>query len=249
MNSVLQTILQTGMVEDEAGQAYPLQSALDEAECRFLSTLIHENPDIRKTLEIGCAHGISSLCICEETRHRLSARHLIVDPEQNGDSWRGIGVTNLRRAGFTHFELLEQPSEYALPRLAQAECGSFDLVFVDGWHTFDHTLLDLFYANRLIRVGGYIVVDDYNWPAVHRAVSYVQNYPAYRFSGAAGGGSGWKRRMARLFRMVVPRRIGRFLLPQQVHEALYRYRLGEDSIIALRKVAVDDRRWDWYEHF
>jgi hypothetical protein len=28
------------------------------------------------------------------------------------------------------------------------------LVFVDGWHTFDYTLLDLFFADLLTEVGG-----------------------------------------------------------------------------------------------
>lgn len=244
-----QAILRTGKVQDASGQTYSLNSSIDEDECRFLSALIDNDPEIRKTLEVGCAHGISSLCISAATARRNAARHVIIDPEQNGDGWKGIGVANLRRAGVTHFELIEEPSEYALPRLAQAEGGSFDLVFIDGWHTFDHTLLDMFYANRLIRIGGYIVVDDYNWPAVHKAVSYFRNYPAYKFRGAAGHGAGWKRRLARLFRSSVPRIVGRYVLPEGIHEALYRYHLGDDSIVALQKVAVDDRRWNWYEKF
>jgi hypothetical protein len=41
--------------------------------------------------------------------------------------------------------VLREPSFLAMPRLL-ARGAKFDLVFVDGWHTFDFTLLDMFYA-------------------------------------------------------------------------------------------------------
>jgi predicted O-methyltransferase YrrM len=249
LNDLLRTILQTGEVRDAAGQTHPLASALDRAECDLLSSVIENDRNIRRTLEVGCAHGISSLCICAATMARSSAHHVIIDPEQNGAGWKGIGVANLGRAGFKHFELIEEPSEYALPRLSGTETGSFDLVFIDGWHTFDHTMIDLFYANRLIRIGGYIVIDDYNWPAVRKAVSYFGNYPCYQYFGSTGHGVAWKRGLARLLRMLIPQTIGKHFMPKRIHEALYLYNWGDDSIAVLRKVEADNRSWNWYEGF
>lgn len=55
---------------------------------------------------------------------------------------------------------------------------SFNLIFIDGWHTFDQMMLDMFYANRLVRIGGYIIIDDCNWESVAVALSYYMNYPA-----------------------------------------------------------------------
>ncbi|MCH9013660.1 MAG: class I SAM-dependent methyltransferase, partial [Proteobacteria bacterium] len=120
-------------------------------------------------MEIGCAFGLSSLHICSALSGRGAAHHVIIDPFQQ-KHWHGIGIANLRRAGFDFFEHIEEPSEFALPALAREQSGTFDMVLIDGWHTFDHTLLDFFYANRLIRVGGYILVDDCNMPAVNRAI-------------------------------------------------------------------------------
>jgi len=159
MNNILEEILRTGLVRDESGKTHRLRGHIDRSEGEFLFQLIRSRSDITRTMEIGCAYGISSQYICSAISGRDSAKHIIVDPFQHTD-YHGTGITNLRRAGFDFFTLVETPSEIYLPELIREESGHFDLVFIDGWHTFDHTLLDLFYANRLIRTGGYIVVDD-----------------------------------------------------------------------------------------
>lgn len=60
--------------------------------------------------------------------------------------YHSIARANIERAGLArHFRVLREPSFLAMPRLL-ARGAKFDLVFVDGWHTFDFTLLDMFYA-------------------------------------------------------------------------------------------------------
>ena len=55
-----------------------------------------------------------------------------------------------------------------------------DLVFIDGWHTFDYTLVDAFYANELLRVGGYLVIDDAQHSGVAKCVRYIEpNYKSF----------------------------------------------------------------------
>jgi hypothetical protein len=48
----------------------------------------------------------------------------------------------------------------------------FDLAFVDGNHRFDRVFVDLVYLGRLLRPDGVVFVDDYQLPAVARAVSF-----------------------------------------------------------------------------
>jgi hypothetical protein len=56
--------------------------------------------------------------------------------------------------------------QIALPRfLGEARC--FHLVFVDGNHGFDGVFL-----GRLVHPGGIVFVEDYQLPAVDRAVSF-----------------------------------------------------------------------------
>ena len=64
-----------------------------------------------------------------------------------------------------------EESQLALPRLL-GEALVFDLAFVDGNHRFDGVFVDLVYLGCLVRQGGIVFLDDYQLPAVARAVSF-----------------------------------------------------------------------------
>jgi predicted O-methyltransferase YrrM len=98
--------------------------------------------------------------------------------------------------------------------LLRKQPESFDLIFIDGWHTFDQTMLDMFYANRLVRMGGYILVDDCNWESVAAAVSYYMNYPAYEWlREPTMAARTRKMRVAKAGRTLLPPRIAHVILP------------------------------------
>jgi predicted O-methyltransferase YrrM len=241
---LLDDICEKGQVETSDGRILKLHSALSHEEGMFIQNLIGTNQTIARTLEIGCAYGMSSLHICSALRGRQGARHTIVDPFQTTD-WESVGVTNLKREGFDFFDLIEEGSEFALPRLARAHAGEFDLVLVDGMHTFDHTMLDCFYATRLLRVGGFLVVDDTNFASVSRVLSFVANYPCYEHYGRVFEWKlGWKAKTARaLLRML---RIPFSKLPYAERR---QRRSDKWSMIALRKRAPDLRSSDWHVDF
>ena len=48
----------------------------------------------------------------------------------------------------------------------------FEFAFVDGSHKFDRVFLDLWYLGHVLRKGSLIVLDDYDWPGVQKAVSF-----------------------------------------------------------------------------
>jgi len=250
MNPIIEEIYKTGLVYDERRNAHKLHSEISRSEGEFLSKLIRSDPSIHKTLEIGCAFGLSSLHICSALSEKDSAKHIIIDPLQHRN-WHGIGILNLKRAGFKCFKLIEKPSEFVLPNLAQNEPESFDLVFVDGYHTFDHTLLDLFYANRLVKVGGYIVIDDCKMPSVSKAVSYMVQYPAYRlhFNKLEGLKKMSLKRMVKYaIKAVIPQSIGGYLIPNNLYDNYYR-RLLYSSMVSLKKIEDDKRSWNWFKPF
>jgi predicted O-methyltransferase YrrM len=75
---------------------------------------------------------------------------------------------------------IESFSDEALPSLL-SERQEFDLCFVDGMHLFDYTLVDMYFAVRLVRVGGVIVLDDIKHPGVRPVMSYIDtNWPHVR---------------------------------------------------------------------
>src|SRR5262249_34872215 len=109
------------------------------------------------SLEIGLGFGISSLFICEAMAKVGGQRHIVIDSEKWDDS---VGLRHLDAAGFSHLiDFREQESQMALPQLIN-EGTRIDFAFIDGWHTFDHALIDFFYIDRLLPVGGIVAFDD-----------------------------------------------------------------------------------------
>ena len=132
-----------------------------------------EREGARQTIEIGLGYGVSALAVCEGLvrNGRDGACHVVVDPFQE-TRFEGRGLRLLEEAGRTSLvELHPEESQLVLPRLV-AEGRSFDLAFVDGNHRFDGVFLDLVYLGRLVRGGGIVFLDDYQLPAVARAVSF-----------------------------------------------------------------------------
>jgi predicted O-methyltransferase YrrM len=159
------------------------RSAISREEGRFLEGLA-ARPHVRNSIEVGCANGISSVCICSGLTSKANPSHTAIDPFQNSD-FQGRGVANVRRAGFSFFELIEQPSELALPDLLQRG-RSYELAFIDGLHTADQTLLDFYYLDRMIPVGGIIAIDDVNGRSVNKITHYVSTYPNYHLIATSG---------------------------------------------------------------
>jgi predicted O-methyltransferase YrrM len=226
MNSVLKEILETGRVSD-GKETLPLTSFMDEREGDLISKVV-ESVRPTTSLEVGFAYGVSTLFICEAlAKIGKPAQHIVVDPFQFSE-WRGIGLRNVKCAGYGQFlELREEPSEIALPQLLR-ENTVLDVAIIDGWHTFDHALVDLFYVNRMLRVGGVVVLDDSSMPAVGKLVDHILTYGCYRVFGVPSGPGLMARRLA------------------------YYARLKKSkwpSAIALEKIRQDERRWDWYRPF
>jgi predicted O-methyltransferase YrrM len=127
-----------------------------------------------RTIEIGLGYGISALHVCEGlllANAGAAARHTVVDPYQ-ATRFSDCGLQLLEEAGVSGLiEHHAEESQLALPRfLGQARL--FDLAFVDGNHRFDGVFVDLVYLGRLVRPGGIVFLDDYQLPAVARAVSF-----------------------------------------------------------------------------
>jgi len=181
--ALLDEIYECGEVVTPKGEVLKMHSGISRDEGKFIYNLIQSDPRINHTLEVGCAYGLSSLNICAALRGRDGAKHIIVDPFQN-TQWQSVGISNLIREGLSWFELIEERSEFALPRIVASRENQFEFIFIDGWHTFDHTMIDCFYATRLLDVGGYLVIDDANFPSISKVIRYLENYPCYQRVGS-----------------------------------------------------------------
>jgi Methyltransferase domain len=145
---------------------------------------LHEllrNAQPEKTLEVGLATGSSAVTICKFHKSSGRGSHTAIDPFQSATTaWNGEGVRQIRDAGLSDFfHLIENFDYLALPQLV-ADKQQFDFILIDGWHSFDYTLLDLFYADLLLREGGVLVIHDTGWPAVHRACRFLETHKPYK---------------------------------------------------------------------
>ena len=246
MDEIIQRIYDRGTVIGRSGKTHKLRACIDPREAEFLWSIIRGDASIARTLEVGCAYGLSSLAICSALQGREGASHTIIDPFENTD-WDGAGTLNLETAGLRFFELIETKSELALPELLYSFEGRFDLILIDGWHTFDHKLLDCFYATRLLRVGGYLAIDDVYFPAVRRAVDFLSNYPCYEVCGSVSYEikRSWKKALIRGLMSPVQRETWSAMLSRQLHQRIFDDQYS--TMLALRKGTEDRRNWDWHE--
>lgn len=248
----IETAFRTGKVRDADGAEHRLDASLHREECELLHGVLSRS-DARRTLEVGCANGISTMTICDAVAGREGARHTAVDNTQS-TYWKGVGRANAARCGFDFFDLVEEDSAYALPRMA-ASGERIDFALIDGWHSFDHALMDFFYINRMLRVGGLVAFDDASARSVNKVVRYVAAYPAYRVETTLERRN-WSvgRRLGHLARAalrpaanLVPARAAAVLLDGGLRS--YDGRRDNSSLVVFRKTAEDKRDFWWCPHF
>lgn len=161
MSALAEQIIDQHFTHDAAGKQIAGSSFISRAQGRALTELIQSDASILRTMEIGCAQGVSSLFICDALKGRPGARHTIVDPFQETD-WHGAGRAALSREGHDNYDFVEELSEILLPRWVQ-EGRQFDMIF----------------STELLRIGGYLAVDDTGMPPVAKAFRYVEQFPCY----------------------------------------------------------------------
>lgn len=249
MNTVLESIVKTRCTVLQTGEEIEATSYIDEA-CGALLQRIIKTIRPRVGVEVGLAFGISTLYILEAMRDGSGEKLIGMDPVQSDHYWRGGGLQNIRRAGFKHlYEFHEDTSQQVLPRLV-GQGQRIEFAFIDGWHTFDHTLIDFFYIDQMLEIGGVVVFDDVAYPAIRRVCDFILTNRDYEIFDCV-----------RLENQTNLRRRIKFQLNQwlgplvrtdktpslQTHQK--ERQLNDIYFLALKKRSDDQRRWDHFIHF
>ena len=136
----------------------------------------------KATLETGLANGGSAIVLCDWLAKNTNGQHTAIDPFQSAPKPKGFdntGVMAVEQSGQgNRLTVIEDFGHMALPRLV-AEGRKFQFVLIDGYHSFDYTLLDLFYADLMLDDGGYVVVHDTGMPAVYKACRFLETQKPY----------------------------------------------------------------------
>jgi len=142
-------------------------------------------------LEVGCATGSTAAYILAGLGD--SGELTSIDFDQANHERAGEQL--VRDLGFSdRHVLVEKNSDEALPALYAAG-KRFGLVFLDGWKTFDHVWIDVYYSARMLEVGSMVVFDDARMPAVRKCISILERYYEFKRVDTYPQVGGWRQRL------------------------------------------------------
>jgi predicted O-methyltransferase YrrM len=183
LNHVIEEIERDGMMVLPDGERVRVHSAVGPGSGRVIRRAI-EQARPKLGCEVGLAFGVSTLYILDAMKDFGDGRLIGMDPAQHDRTWRGGGLHNLHRAGFSdRYTFHEATSQRVLPRLAEAGTR-IQFGFIDGWHTFDHTLVDFFYLDQMMDVGGVVVLDDVGYASLQRLAHFIVTNRDYSLLGS-----------------------------------------------------------------
>jgi predicted O-methyltransferase YrrM len=244
MRSYAEKLIRSGTMEGPDGAVIPINSQISLSEGIFLEKIIR---DIRPgvSVEVGVAFGVSSLFICGALKETGGTRHIAIDlgpirKKENNELDRfGLGIHNLERCGYgSLLEVWESPSELALSDLLRRG-QRVQFAFIDGWHSFDHTLVDFFYVNKMLDVGGVVAFHDAVHPNVRKVIRHVMTYPSYRLYGA----SEVEKPVFGTARKGLEKAVAYLLF------VIRRLQPRRPNCVALMKIGEDERPWQWFADF
>lgn len=153
-------------------------SSLGKQDLAFLYVFLGEIKPVH-ILEVGLATGSSALCSILAAHDSIGS-YTAIDPFQT--SWfnsRGRHIVKQNAPSSCDINIIERKSYIALPELI-ASGRKYDYIFIDSSHMFDETLIELYFADKMLAIDGWLVMDDRQWPMVGGVVNFaLNNYPHF----------------------------------------------------------------------
>lgn len=141
-------------------------------ELYFLQHMVNVTQPAR-SLETGFASGMSALAIMSALPP--SATHVAIDPFQPAFGHAGVRGAHAfvasRPSGPSFVHVNETASVGMAWALRQRQC--FDLIFLDDGHKFDDNMLALYFASKLLSVGGLLVLHDTWLKSVRTTINFI----------------------------------------------------------------------------
>ena len=252
IHPIAEEVITTRKAPLRDGSVVPATSFVSRESCQMLYELV-ERSNATNGVEIGMAFGVSTVCLADALRKQAgaSARLISFDPTQRmAGSWNEAGLWQVERAGLSSIvELRDETSQRGLPKLVDSGYRC-QIGFIDGWHTFDHTLIDFFYVDQMLDVGGHVVFDDTLYPSIHSVVRFVlanRNYELAAVENLSLDMPAFLRARRAAKRLLRP--LARTDRDPAPHHARLFPSIESCQMVGLRKVRDDDRRFDHYAAF
>jgi hypothetical protein len=146
--------------------------------------------DLRYTLETGC--GRTTLLFSH-----LSSCHLVFTLASTDakDSYVRVHTSPLFNAHNTRFVL--GPTQKTVPAFQFEQ--QFDLVLLDGPHSYPFTDLEYYFVYPHVKEGGYLVIDDIHIPTIYNMFCFLKEDEMYHLEKVIDNTAFFKRTSAPLF--------------------------------------------------
>jgi len=267
MNAVIDAIYREQSFLAPTGETIkPFPVAIKRSEGEALYHLVRKIKPAA-TLEVGTAHGLSAMFICQALRDNANdaqndtpapsprppcrgctvGHHTAIDPYQS--RFKNLGLYNIQRAGLSDLLTFhEEPSQTVLARFV-TEKKSFDLIFIDGSHLFDSVFVDFYFADQLIPVGGLLIFDDLWMPAIRKTLRFILKNRHYQIAEEfMGDRPAFLARHVQNLKYQTRKKLkGKPNLGTGTEMTFHKGRNINWCI--LQKTAADDREWDHFAPF
>ena len=245
MLNVLKEIFEKGtMQSDEHGGTVMLCSHTPKEQGVFLQD-IYEMIKPKRSLEVGFALGISTLFILEKCRdhHADEKCHIVIEPY----TWGNTAMYNITKEGLEKYiDIRSDLSDRILTTMYLTN-ERIQFAYVDTTKVFDTVLQDFYFIDKIMDIGGVIIIDDANTGGINVVIRFMNTLPHYKIIGKFGREkSGKKFRLAqRLFETLL------WCIPfkdkfMPFYSLKTNRQLGLDyRCIAFKKINNDSRAWDF----
>lgn len=157
----------------------------------FLFALAERN-GCSRAMEVGFATGSTALYILAGM---IQTKGVLTSIDYKQAEYQYLGNTMVEAGGYSdRHVLLEGNSDLMLPDLFK-QGRHFELAFLDGWKTFDHLVIDVYYVCRMLTRGGFIVFDDTRMHSVNKVIRLLVSHYAYEEVDYREYGEGIKLRL------------------------------------------------------
>jgi len=145
--------------------------------------------DVRKMnlIEIGSYAGESTIIFSKYFKTVLSVDPYLNDYDKNDPACKYMdfnGVYEIFKNNIKDINNITHIRKKSDDAINDIKNDMFDIVYIDGLHTYDQVLKDINNYRPIIKEGGYISGHDYhlNWDGVRRAVNETLGKPDMIFS-------------------------------------------------------------------
>ena len=178
-SAVLSEVFDKGIVVHPDGSELKAVANVSFENCRALHEFVlAEKP--RTVIEIGMAYGVSTLSILTALEENGNGKLISIDPYPGWPTGAKVACNQVERAGLSgRHQHIYKPSYTALPAILDEGEVKPDLIYIDGKHNFDYAFTDFMFSDKLVPDGGTIVFNDAGWPAVHKAIRFVERHRRY----------------------------------------------------------------------